>query len=198
MIYRAILEIEVIKVYYIKEKRDDMQLATKRLELVPLEVKYAKELLELWQDEEVIRYTNALQLEDVDAVRDKITRWLQREEQNEYISHFVILKDKEVIGVIGIPTINAEQGKNGFYYQLIKRFWHNGYGEEAAKAVFEYAIKEVKVSILLADAVTANSASIKILKGLGFEETGITRHGFTESGKLHDVIHFQYVSSLNV
>lgn len=172
-----------------------MQLETKQLELVPLEVKYAKELLKLWQDEEVIRYTNALKLEDVDAARDKITRWLQREEQDEYISHFVILKDKEVIGVIGIPAVNAEEGKNGFYYQLIRQFWNNGYGKEAAKAVFDYAIKEVKVNTLLADAVAANSASIKILKGLGFEETGITRHGFTESGKLHDIIHFQYVRS---
>lgn len=169
-----------------------MKLETKRLEIVPLEEKYAKQLLELWQDEEVIRYTNAMKLTDVDAVRDKIDVWLKNEEKSAYIGHFVILKDKEVIGIIGIPSIDGKEEKRGFYYQLIRRFWNNGYGKEAAKAVFEYALKEVKVKQLFADAVTVNEASIKILKELGFTIIGITRNGFTANGRLYHVMHFEY------
>lgn len=171
-----------------------MKLETKRLEIVPLEEKYAKELLELWQDEEAIRYTNAMKLESVDAVRDKIIKWLQSEEKNNHIGHFVILKDKEVVGVIGIPSVNNKEGRYGFYYQLIRRFWNKGYGKEAAKAVLEYALKELSARFLLADAVIVNEASIKILKSLGFKEIGFTRNGFMESGKLYDIMHFQYVS----
>lgn len=171
-----------------------MKLETRRLEIVPLEGKYAKQLLELWQDEEVIRYTNARKLTDVDAVRDKIDIWLKNEEQSEYIGHFVILKDKEVIGVIGIPTVDHEEERRGFYYQLIRRFWNKGYGKEAAKAVFEYALQEVKVKELFADAVTVNEASIKILKDLGFEIIGITRNGFTVGGRVYHVMHFEKTS----
>nr|WP_302597214.1 GNAT family N-acetyltransferase [uncultured Cellulosilyticum sp.] len=169
-----------------------MKLETKRLEIVPLEKKYAKQLLELWQDEEVIRYTNAMKLSDVDAVRDKIDIWLKNEEKSAHIGHFVVLKNKEVIGVIGIPTVDDDGEKRGFYYQLIRRFWNNGYGKEAAKAVLEYALKEVKVKVLFADAVTVNEASIKILKDLGFELIGITRNGFTVDGRLYHVMHFEY------
>lgn len=170
-----------------------MKLETKRLELVPLEEKYAKELLEIWQDPETIRYTNALLLDDVEDAREKIEGWLRRAAQNAYTTHFVILREKEVIGIVGIPAINETDGKYGFYYQLIKRFWHNGYGKEAAKAVLIYAIREVKAKMLLADAVPANEASVNILKSLGFKQIGVTRHGFTENGNVHNVIHFQYV-----
>lgn len=110
-----------------------------------------------------------------------------------HTTHFVILKEKEVLGVIGIPTINEKDGKYGFYYQLIKRFWHNGYGKEAAKAILIYAIKDVKAKMLLADAVPANEASVSILRGLGFKQIGITRDGFTENGNVHHVMHFQYL-----
>lgn len=170
-----------------------MKLKTNRLELVPLEEKYAKELLEIWQDPETIRYTNALLLEDVESAREKIEGWLKREILATYTTHFVILREKEVLGVIGIPTINEKDGKYGFYYQLIKRFWHNGYGKEAAKAILIYAIKDVKAKMLLADVVPANEASVSILRGLGFKQIGITRDGFTENGNVHHVMHFQYL-----
>lgn len=108
-------------------------------------------------------------------------------------NHFAILKNKEVVGVIGLINMCEEKRECGFYYQLIRRFWNQGYGKEAAKGVLKYGLQNMGIKIVIADAVEENVASIKILRELGFEEIGISKDAFEENGHLHDVINFKYI-----
>lgn len=171
-----------------------MKLRTNRLEFVPLGEQYAENFLELWNDEETIRYTDATLLYTVQEVKDKIAGWLKGEENKEHTYHFVILRQGEVIGIIGIPVICMTDGKFGLYYELIKRFWHKGYAKEAVEIVINYIFRQLNAKMILADAIPANIASVKILEGVGFKTIGYTRKGFEENGNVHDIIHFQFTN----
>ena len=163
---------------------------TSHLKLVPLSEEYAEELLPLWNDFEVIKYTNASQLNTIEECKDRIQSFLEQEPY-DVIRDYVILFHNEVIGIVGTPIIDEEAKEAGFYYQLKRNYWGEGFGYEAARAVLRHAMVNLNMNTIYADSVVANPASIRILRRLGFEETGIERKGFCNNGIEMNVIHFQ-------
>ena len=103
---------------------------------------------------------------------------------------YVICYNGEVIGIAGTPIINEDTRECGFYYQLIRNYWGEGFGYEAAKAILNYTLRELNMNMIYADAAVANSASIRILRKLGFEETHIERKGFRKNGMEMNLMHF--------
>ena len=169
-----------------------MQIKTKRLVLVPLEQKYASDLLELWGNEEVIRYTNARQLSSLKEVEEKIDLFLKGDTADIYTSHFIVLKGKDVLGIAGLPIVNQEANIYGMYYQLIEKSWNKGYGTEVAKALIDYACNVVQAECVIADAITVNKASMRILQSIGFKQVDVDECGFTRNGKTYDIANFKY------
>jgi len=53
-------------------------------------------------------------------------------------------------------------------YAFLSRYWSQGYAVESAGAVIRYAKKKLRMSYLIAITSTENTASIKVLKNLGF------------------------------
>ena len=79
---------------------------------------------------------------------------------------FVITVDGQVIGKLGtwkIPDI-------GFI--LRSDHWGRGYGAEAMRAFLDYIFQRPGVEVLTADVDPRNAASLRLLKGYGFVETG--------------------------
>lgn len=162
---------------------------TNNLTLVPLSIEYAEELLPLWSDYDVIKYTYTTQLSTVKQCEDRIFEMVNRE-PSETVKDFVILFNGEVIGIAGTPIIDEEARETAFYYQLKRNYWGEGFGYETAKAILNYALKELHMNVVYADAAVANSASIRILRKLGFEETHIEHKGFRKNGMEMNLIHF--------
>jgi RimJ/RimL family protein N-acetyltransferase len=76
-----------------------------------------------------------------------------------------ITHESELIGGIGIT-----QDELGYW--LAEQQWGQGFGTEAARAVADHAFTAMGRGRLLASYQLGNAASRRILRGLGFQETG--------------------------
>ena len=74
-----------------------------------LELKYAKELLVLWSDYEVVKYTHNPWCKTVQECEARIQH-IQQFIDSLHMNNWVILYGEQVIGVAGVPTISHEKG----------------------------------------------------------------------------------------
>ena len=73
--------------------------------------------------------------------------------------------------------MNEEKNVGEFGWIINKQYWKKGYATEAALAIKDFAIKELKVSKLIATCDSRNSNSYKLMEkiGLGLESDNGTR-----------------------
>jgi len=164
---------------------------TERLELVALDESFSEDLLQLWGDYDVIKYTYNTLLKSPEECRNRLLDMLPKRNDNCGPSKFAILLKGKLIGIIGYPVLDNDNFKCGFFYQLIKSCWGNGYAYEAANALISYIFQLHPNATILADAVIVNPASIKILNKLGFIQTDIQEKGFTNNGIEQALIHYE-------
>lgn len=165
-------------------------ITTKRLQLVPIEIKYAKDLLALWSDYEVVKYTYnpwCKTIEDCEARIEHIQKFIDPLHMNNW----VILHHNELIGVAGVPTVSDEKGEYGLYYQLCQNHWGKGFGFEVAKALVDELFENTKAIVILADAVTVNPASMRILEKVGMKQTHLEEKSFQREELVGDLMHYQ-------
>jgi ribosomal-protein-alanine N-acetyltransferase len=167
-------------------------ITTKRLELIPVDNKYSKDLFLLWNDFDVIKYTNATLIKTQNECNERIRLFIDNYTDWDYPNNFLILLDNRAIGIAGFPVISKEKSEFGFYYQLIKSCWNKGYASEAASALIKYIYNKYKKAVIYADALPVNPASIKILQKLGFEQIKFDKKGFKKNGFELDIFHFKY------
>ena len=76
-----------------------------------------------------------------------------------------------------IILYNEEKNVGEFGWIINKQYWKKGYATEAALAIKDFAIKELKVSKLIATCDSRNSNSYKLMEkiGLGLESDNGTR-----------------------
>lgn len=162
---------------------------TKRLKLVKFDVKYADDLLELWGDYEVIKYTYMPLINSKEQCIDKIKMFIDYTDQN-FVNNFIILLNNKAIGIVGSPIKDMKKKKFGLYYQLSRAYWGKGYISEAACAFMQYLKDSFPDASINAEAAAVNPASISILKKLGLKKTGINKKGFKCNDLELDLIEF--------
>jgi ribosomal-protein-alanine N-acetyltransferase len=164
-------------------------LKTERLELVGFDLKYVNDLLELWSDFDVIKYTFTPLITTVDDCRNLIEHQINRTDKN-FTDRFVIMLNNKAIGIVGCICMDKENLVFGIYYQISRMYWGCGYASEAASAIVHYVIKEYPTATIKAEAVSVNPASIAILKKLGLKQTHIEEKGFKRNSFELDLVHF--------
>jgi len=94
------------------------------------------------------------------------------------------------IGDIRFNNINERHGT----FELGISIWHNyrnkGYAKAAVKILLEYAFNERRLNKCNVDCIDCNSASIALLKSLGFQQEGVVREEFFLNGTFHSKILF--------
>ena len=98
---------------------------------------------------------------------------------------FVIELDKRVIGKAGLyrfPEI-------GFI--LHPHAWGNGYAREALEAVLQRAFTVHRLAGVEADVDPRNAASLRLLTGLGFQETSRASRTWNVGGQWCDSVYLQ-------
>lgn len=146
-----------------------------RLSCFPLENASAEELECVWSDADVIRYTGIPKPctpEQIEARRQKLAQ----------LDAFAVRLDGELIGVVGCPCMEDGMPVYGLFYQFRKSVWGQGYATQAVQWLLDYMGRTYQRPTIIADVLTANVASEKILRHFGFacqmEET-ILRYGET-------------------
>jgi RimJ/RimL family protein N-acetyltransferase len=82
------------------------------------------------------------------------------------VSRYAVVLDGELIGFCGFRDLGDHID---FGWRYAHRHWGRGYATEAARAVLEHGLDELKLSGIVAVAYEANVGSVRVIQKLGFE-----------------------------
>ena len=104
----------------------------------------------------------------LDEVKALFQRFLESYEKYNFGPMAVVLAEtNEIIGFNGIKQLkNLEHPDIGFAF--LKKYWRQGFGEETSRAVIDHSFQVLNLKTLLALVDSKNTASIHLLKKLGF------------------------------
>ncbi len=126
--------------------------------------------ISLWGEPDVTRYISANGLFSEEQIKDRLT--LEIENYEKYnVQYYPIfnLENDELIGCCGVRPYKNILNVYEMGFHLRKKYWHQGYGFEAASAMIEYAFSILGAEELKAGHNPNNIASKKLLTKLGFE-----------------------------
>jgi [ribosomal protein S5]-alanine N-acetyltransferase len=104
-------------------------------------------------------------------------RELRREPQHAAWSVRALVLDGELIGHAGFhgpPGVNAAGAADAVElgYTVFPAYRGRGHGRAAAQSLIDWAAAEHGIRHFVASAAPGNEASLAIIRGLGFEQTG--------------------------
>ncbi len=154
-----------------------IQLETDRLFLKQMCAADAPGMFELNSDEEVTRYTGDGAFRDIEQVDEFIRNYDQYEKYKMGRLNIFLKTTGENIGWCGLK-FHANENLVDLGYRLHKRHWGKGYATEASIASLNYGFNTLHLAKIIAHAMEANHASIKIMKKLGMQYVkNIELHG---------------------
>lgn len=137
---------------------------------------YDNDLLEIWSNEEVIKYTNIKNQCTLEDTRKRIVRFQSHDV-------FVVIHNKKAIGVIGCPCVNKDKCEFGIFYQFNQDVWGRGIATESVKWLMNYMKNKYINFTIYADVISDNIASVKILNSFGFTWLNDDVDSFMRNGK---------------
>lgn len=152
---------------------------TERLLLRQLQLGDVYEYYErLFGDADVSRYMlfdpHQTIMESLESVQRKLARY---EEGNFYCWGVELKEEPGLMGLVELVRLDEQADTCSFAYMLGCNYWNQGYGTELLKAVFRFAFEELEVERIVADHMTPNVASGKVMEKAGMKHIG------TETGK---------------
>ena len=97
---------------------------------------------------------------------------------------------KEIIGMIGLNSINNTHLRGEMGYWVAKPFWGNGIMFEAINLLTDYCFDTMQLERIYAHVQPANIGSWKVLEKAGYEREGLLRNVLRINNKMYD--HFIY------
>ena len=139
---------------------------------------------QLWGDPDVTRFICASGRFTEQEIRDRLAAEIQNHElfHIQYWPVFELTAD-ELVGCCGLRPFPSELRSYELGFHLRKKFWGQGYAQEAAKAVIEHGFKNLGADKLYAGHHPQNRASEKLLIKLGFQNIG--RSFYEPTGLCH-------------
>ena len=156
-----------------------MQIKTKRLLLRPLRKNDNASIVENVNNLNVSRWLLVVpypysKKSATEWINDSKRKW-RKKEKEDYVFGIELSEKKIIIGGIGISHINFYHGKAKVGYWLGEKYWNNGYGSEALKAIIDFAFRRLKLNRLEANVFVGNPSSGKLLEKFGFKQEGLER-----------------------
>lgn len=144
-------------------------LETNRIMLRPLSINDAAIIFKNWtSDPEVARFMNWNLHQNVEETKE----WLTLEEENvkndnNYTWGFVLKETGELFGSGGIHYYE-QYGMFELGYNIMKKYWNQGYTTEASRRILDFAIEELGIKEFLARHAKGNPGSGKVMEKVGF------------------------------
>jgi RimJ/RimL family protein N-acetyltransferase len=144
-----------------------MNIHTERLLLVPLGPQYLISTHKYASDFDNTKYITCLPNADISETKSFLERV---QEEGQKFSHqfyeYAILLDSEHIGAVSI-YLNKDNAEWDLGWIINKKYWGNGYAEEATKGIVNFAIQELKVRKFVAHCDSENISSSRVMEKLG-------------------------------
>ncbi len=144
-------------------------LETDRLILRPLSVKDAQDIYDRWTtDPKVAKYMRW----SLHSSPEETRQWLQMEEENNKTDKVYDwgfwLKDGNYLFGCGGLVYHEDEKCFELGYNIMHKYWNQGYTTEASKAMLEFARKELGQTEFIAKHAVDNPASGEVMKKCGF------------------------------
>ena len=164
------------------------QIKTSRLllrELRPTDVDYYYK--RLGGSEEVTRYMLWQPHKSKHESQESIDKVLSKyNEHTFYCWGIALLEDDSIIGRIDLLRFDKQTNSCSFAYMLGKEFWNCGFGTEALKAVFSFAFEKLQLTYIVADHMSENVASGKVMQKAGMHYVRKHASKYEKCGKYYD------------
>ena len=95
----------------------------------------------------------------------------------------------ELIGMIGLNSINKTHKRGELGYWVAKPFWGQGIMFEAINLITPYSFDELKLERMFAHVQLTNIGSWKVLEKAGYEREGLLRNHFC----INDIMYDHYI-----
>jgi len=99
----------------------------------------------------------------------------------------------ELVGTIGLFSIDMENKRATLGYDLLPEHWGKGYMTEAIGAMLKHAFTKMKLNRIQASAEPANVRSICCLERCGFRREGVLRQLDYYKGAYHDDVIYSII-----
>ena len=155
-----------------------MELVTQRLLLVPISLKFAKDVFNNF-NYEVTRYMWPKPADDISETEAWIMSSIKKYENKEEIVFAALLKDSnEFIGCMGLHHMDTDTPELGLWTKMSAH--GHGYGIEGMKSIVEYAQTHLNIKYLIYPVDRKNFASRNIPEKLG----GIVKKAYKQINQL--------------
>jgi RimJ/RimL family protein N-acetyltransferase len=168
-------------------KKDSI--STERLLLRPFAKSDREAVLDLYSDNETMRYWSKepiMSLEEADSLIEQEIEWPSKE---KCFNWAVAQPDSNLlIGKICLFHLSERNRRAEIGYLLNRRFWGRGYMTEALTFVLRFAFDEQGMHRMEADTDPENLASLALLERFGFVREGLFHDRWYVHGKWHDSV----------
>lgn len=162
-----------------------------RIRLRHLESGDIDSLFEIFSDDETMHYWSSPPFQTRSEAAKLLAHIHECFTKKSLFQWGIALKtDDKIIGTTTLFHLDAENRRAEIGYALDRRFWGEGYVNEALNALFEYAFENFNLHRLEADVDPRNSASIKVLERLGFQKEGYLRERWHVGGEVQDALFY--------
>ena len=168
-----------------------VRIDTKRLILRTVTMEDIDEVAASWK-----LYEGPISLEEA---RGRVDWMMGNHEQNgpgRLVHLCLAIIDKnsqELIGWCGLDHLDQTKENPALFYLLKECFWGRGLATEAARAVLDYAFRELRLPRIDSGAAFENAASKRVMEKIGMQYLGIDKEG----GHAFTMTREAYLESLN-
>lgn len=152
----------------------ELSTARTRLRLPTLED--AEALFVLYGDPEVMRYSGQEPHQSVAQSREKLARDLDAVQRGEAARWVIARKDAPgLIGNVALFHWSQRDRRAELGYMLHPGQWGQGLMKEVLPEVVRFGLEALRLNRVEAQVDPANTASLRLLEGLGFKREGLLR-----------------------
>lgn len=165
----------------------ELRLQTPRLSLRPFRHADAKDLFTVFADPQVFRYIPIGDWKHEDEAHQRISRDIEKMAAGDYVRLAVERReDARVLGEVLLFNFSHASRRAELGYALARDAWGQGYVREALPPLVDWGFEVLDLNRMHATIDPRNTASARVLEGLGFRLEGTLRQHTIMRGEVTD------------
>jgi len=177
-------------------KFTDINIKTPHLLLKPISIEQSNELLKIYSNKEVQKYTDNKLIDSEKDTRKLIISSIEKAKNKSNIFLGIFLKNNnKLIGTIKIYHIDFKHSFASLGILLHKKYWHKGIMQEALTYFLDYYFNKLNFNRIEAQTFVKNYPAIKLFEKMNFTNEGKLRQNFIINGKFEDSYLFSMLKS---
>ncbi len=154
-------------------------LTSENLILRKIQTKDAQDILDLYSDEENIKYVDSKKHESINDSLDLIQCFDKKLHNKTAIFWGITLKSKgKLIGISGLYHLDWTHHFASSKSIIHHSYWGQGVAMEAKQQIYEYAFTQLQLHRIEAQVFVKHTASIRHLEKMGMKREGRLRQNF--------------------